>query len=315
MEGQAASVAGSTQHGAPSTEVDRDALRPPSQRISIIRDHGLSIAGAEWEWKRNQSTQTSRPSLSTDSLARPLEEQLDNALVIPAQYQLGFHLTAAKHYFVPLDFLYMSIRPDSVRSCLQALKNPAIDAVEEIVDYVCGPPGVAIGTITARMLFTILLILEKPALIVDFHRKGLCDRDLPFSMKPQPERPRKFNFFKRTNIEVAVFDSWDTTWTFRFIEQIQWWVFVPFFAGFSSQPNPPLPIYHFYADVILPWSVWDQAPVPEGQEQNEVRRIEIHSSHHGFVPPLRTNQVRRVKLDPNQHSFHSVSLGQSASPY
>lgn len=258
----------------------------PSERS--VHDHGLSFLSREPPDVRSQGIYQS-PAQSHFSEShclfgndvRGLEDDL-----LPLEKRLRAALRRSnpwphtgqepQQWFLPSDELNRLIQPNTVRKCLEDKGIENAESSQAIVDYICGTLKNAVECQEARRLFCILLLIGKPQDILEFHRERLFDRDLPLERKHTDQN--LFQLVKKDGRQLSCFGSWDAAYLNMFDEQ-QWWTRAPFFTDDSTQHNSLLLKYHLDDRAVLPWNHCGSLIRSPGGT-SEVRKIEIHPSHH-----------------------------------
>lgn len=180
--------------------------------------------------------------------------------------------------FIPNGELSQLITPDSVGNFLSDHENECPrfrKERSEIVNYVCG-----LKTRTskpARRLFTILLIIGEPHLILDSIESDVDDSNLPLAQSGI--HPASLSLMREDGSLVEVFEKWTSAQRQAFYE-IQWCVCVP---EFGHVPSNCLfidshPILRLHDSAILPWVEQDLIH----DNTCEISRVKIHPAHHSF---------------------------------
>lgn len=197
-----------------------------------------------------------------------------------------------QQWFLPSNELCRLIQPETVRQCLRAENITNSESTQAIVDYICGTGGNAVERQGARRLFCILLLMEKPRYILEFYGESLFDRDLPLERERIDQH--LFRLVKRGGLQLSCFRSWDQAYL-RSFDECQWWTLAPFLTDDPEQHNSPLLKYHLDERTILPWNHCDfLIRSPTGT--SEVRKIQIHPSHHKFSSVRKCSQDTILSL-------------------
>ena len=158
--------------------------------------------------------------------------------------------------FMPQDKINELVTPMSVKRELKGRLQHPESNIDRLVEQIFTPP-------TRRIIFSILLFIEKVEKIEDVIADGLWDRDLPLLL--QKDRPGRLQ-------------SW-STFLLESFESYQFMFTAPFFR------YSPEGAHHYSLDqddIILPF-------IEDGNDYNvtsgaysDVRRVNIHPAHHGF---------------------------------
>ena len=120
-----------------------------------------------------------------------------------------------------------------------------------------------------KLIFAILLLIDRPKRIWSFVREQVCDADLPLEESMLKSR----HGVKVTTALKCLKSSYNMH---RFME-CQWYVLAPVFRKPNSNTDAHLQVSE---DYILPFTVW----IDEGRQGGfaQVYRAEVHPDHHEF---------------------------------
>ncbi|KAH6856090.1 kinase-like domain-containing protein [Chaetomium sp. MPI-CAGE-AT-0009] len=144
-----------------------------------------------------------------------------------------------------------------------------------------------------RVIFAILVLIQRGWDIVLFIDERICDKDLPLKAVPVTgpdagscSRMRRQN---GPDIPLAWLDHW-TGVDHEYFEQNQWSMLAPFFAR-SNRRNAWL--YELPEKTVLPWIMEDNAARQGGYAF--VSKVKIHPSHHTFNVTKENGDMFAVK--------------------
>ncbi|KAH8811206.1 kinase-like domain-containing protein [Xylogone sp. PMI_703] len=206
-----------------------------------------------------------------------------------------------KDPFLPDDKLGEIIQAELVRGYLLAHPREKLRKnCLEIVDYVCGSRLNARGL--SRRIFAILLIIDKPALILDFLREGIDDGDLPL-LKITLDGEEYILARKVGDISqpIEAFRQWSYAKRLAFYNT-QWRVQLPVFLK-GKRSIKYHPVHRLNSEAVLPWTDYEQTY----DGNSEVIRVKIHCAHHRFDAEHQSFALKSLKplegLD-NDIGFH-----------
>lgn len=162
----------------------------------------------------------------------------------------------------------------------------------KITEYVCGSPGRSNNRGTSRRIFAILLIIEKPARIMDVIEGGIDDTDLPFCRIDSDEEECVLARKSAGElISIQSFRAWPYTQRYAFFDN-QWRVQAPVFLRGRSLNSHP--VHRLGNNAVFPWTDYEKAY--EGN--SEVVRVKIHEAHCRFGAPCGDRSFALKSLKP-----------------
>jgi hypothetical protein len=147
-------------------------------------------------------------------------------------------------------------------------------------EYVCGPKGdEPINQLSScRKIFATLALIEKVQLIFEFQKAGIRDKHLPLCIDRQDRKNHWFSDGAET-ISLEVFKNVRNPWALLAFYDRQWSVHVPYIARPPEQAKACE--YKIHNSTIMPWTEFPERVEKGGY--GDVRRVQIHPDHHGFV--------------------------------
>lgn len=269
----------------------------PSERS--VHDHGLSLLDAP-EIRTQELYQSPAQSHFSDATQLPVNDSPDpqddprplNARLRAALQRSIPWPQEPQQWFLPSNELCKLIQPDTVKQYLGAENITNSETTQATVDYICGTGDNAVERQGARRLFCILLLIGKPQFIPEFYAESLFDRDLPLEREHIDQH--LFRLVRKDGLQLSCFRSWDEAYLRQF-DEYQWWTLAPFLTDDPEQHNSPLLKYHLDDRAILPWNHCDfLIRSPTGT--SEVRKIQIHPSHHKFSSVRKCSQDTVISL-------------------
>lgn len=220
---------------------------------------------------------------------------------------------SGERVFLPIDKVKEIITEDSVVNYCQ--RYGLAGQAQKVKDYVFGPQSKRQGS--ARKIFSILVLLGKPDLILGVVEEKIYDDDLPLAQCKQ--QGMEFQLARRHNMlmdPIKCFSKWDWSDKSAF-DTIQFQVETPVFQalevdGFprsnasrsrhnrrSSHQADDYVAQNLDTRQVLPLTSYDEKrQIFSGS--SKVVRVKIHQAHHHF-----NQKVCRVPLVP----CHSIIAG------
>jgi hypothetical protein len=173
-------------------------------------------------------------------------------------------------YYLPLDVLDATFDRELV-----GLFADDYEQREKLCKYVCGRSGGERTSRTARKIFAVLILIERPWKIFDFMAENVFDDELPLDRYDQ--KGAQFSLRGANGFWLTTsFGDWKVK-DIRQFDEFQWSMMSPFFG--QSQSGKPL-FYRFHNRVILPWVRYSE--VAEGGF-SVMHQAMIHPAHHNFL--------------------------------
>lgn len=296
---------GVEEHGHQQPMVDRHLVGQEGEQItaSVTGVSGLTASPVESSSARFPSTKMppveSAPAvtgrLHVGSTTDNLLTQLDNALN-KSPYDGKTSLS-----FLPRNVLESVINQDSVAEyCSTYAATILASQTDKIVEYVFRPHKNDRGL--ARQIFSILVLMDEPALIPGVVEEDIRDHDLPLALCEgnDSQMARRRDMLIEP---ISCFKDW-TRAQRRNFDMIQFQVKAPVFnpldRNFGPGPHRSHPSstggQHHQADDYVAENLDDRTVLPftkyDGKAQiiagsSKVVRVKIHFAHHGFNQDVR----------------------------
>lgn len=185
-------------------------------------------------------------------------------------------------WFIPRKQLDTICTFDAVYNEVYPLVNNVKEAAS-CAEFVCGPKGRPSSNHlpSARKIFAILILIDHVRLIFQFQKVGIKDEHLPF--RANPLKTALWSSHGAKDLQLDFFKHAKDSWAISNFYDRQWFVHIPYIARDSERGKAC--DYQLHPKTVMPWTDF-----PEHAETGgfgEVRRIQIHPDHHGFVglPP------------------------------
>lgn len=217
------------------------------------------------------------PVSGLPSDTKSLRSQLNNV------FQKSFYVGKRKRSYLPIDDLERILNPQSVTQyCSTYAAAIPEDEASKIIAYVFGTKDNYRGS--ARQVFAILVLMDRPSLIPGVIAENIRDHDLPlvqcsgkgtdFQLARRSKRPRA----------LESFSQWEMSDRMSF-DVIQYKVNVPVFKLLGQNKSCFLPEQYVAMKLgdqsVLPFTSYDQGnEIVSGS--SKVVRVQIHPAHHDF---------------------------------
>ena len=148
-------------------------------------------------------------------------------------------------------------------------------------EYVCGPRAKPRykNSESLRKIFAILVLLNQTQLVFEFQKAGIKDKHLPLRKDDDETTLLSTHADMEENVHLDFFMEMSDPWVVAEFYDKQWSVYVPFITRDPDQDKAK--DYKLDAKTIMPWT--DYPTKVDAGGYGDVRRIEIHPEHHGFV--------------------------------
>jgi hypothetical protein len=297
-------------------------LMPMKQIPSLSREPSVISDGGEQdhlELKKTSETKPEIPNITSPSLAgaRSQRNALQKRIYSAMEESRNDDASLPTQRFLPKDQLSNVITPETVFaelvSCFQwTYKRDQILAFANAICSIapCHVDG-RLRQKSYRLIFVILVLVERSESILSFLKENVSDLDLP--LEPVKERGSLTGFRRRTPnpdgtpqplLECFDDDEWSPSSREHF-DRYQWFMLAPFFSqGKHGQVNH----YPLHDQHILPFVTWNQAEDDDAGSQGGYGRvimITMHPAHHKLNRKTNHNRGFAVKqlIVNDQNSF------------
>lgn len=190
---------------------------------------------------------------------------------------------AGQKFYLPNDDLERIITVPSVKHyCSTYAATTLKDETSKVIDYVFGSEDNNSGS--ARQVFAILVLVDRPRLIPGVFAENIRDHDLPLAQCHR--RGAEFELARRSERRHALdcFSQWDMSDRMSF-DVIQYQVNVPVFKLLGQNKVCFLPEQYVAMKLddrsVLPFTKYDgEKQIVSGS--SKVVRVKIHPAHHDF---------------------------------
>lgn len=186
----------------------------------------------------------------------------------------------SKRIFIPRGQLDAICNFDAVCSEVRCYARSDADAAS-CAEYVCGPKARPLyrNTSSLRKIFATLVLINQTQLVFEFQKAGIKDKHLPLRKNYDETTLLSTNDDAKENVQLDFFAETGDPWVVAEFYDKQWAVYVPFITRDPEKDRAC--DYKLDAETIMPWTNYPTNVDVGGY--GDVRRIEIHPEHHGFV--------------------------------
>ncbi|KXH50740.1 hypothetical protein CSIM01_01589 [Colletotrichum simmondsii] len=205
--------------------------------------------------------------------AKPMDEEIHEAMQ-STKTDSKINHDHRPRFWLPVDKLQLF--SSRARVTAELRQHFPDSQLTNLIDYVCGvEASTHRGGETSQRIFVILVLIRRIEALPAFMSDDIRDQHLPFewldSNSPTQLISSKSRLPRRQlPLKLPLLRDFYTS---------QWMILTPI-IGLGEHKE--VTTFHLHESVIMPWTFIGEEKVEEGGFA-EVRRVEIHKSHHSFV--------------------------------